>query len=55
MSYRIFITMEANDGQRSFGTFDYDRDYLQPQEPQDELDPSDYVFSAGQWIYVGDC
>lgn len=38
-----------------FGTFDYDRDYLQPQEPQDELDPADYVFSAGQWFYVGDC
>ena len=38
-----------------FGTFDYDRDYLQPQEPQDEFDPSDYVFSAGQWFYVGDC
>lgn len=38
-----------------FGTFDYDRDYLQPQEPQDELDLADYVFSAGQWIYVGDC
>lgn len=38
-----------------FGTFDYDRDYLQPTEPQDELDPADYVFSAGQWIYVGDC
>ena len=36
-----------------FGTFDYDRDYLQPTEPQD--DPADYVFSAGQWIYVGDC
>ena len=38
-----------------FGTFDYDRDYLQPQEPQDELDLADYVFSAGQWFYVGDC
>lgn len=38
-----------------FGTFDYDRDYLQPQEPQDELDPADYVLSAGQWFYVGDC
>ena len=38
-----------------FGTFDYDRDYLQPQEPQDELDLSDYEFSAGQWFYVGDC
>lgn len=38
-----------------FGTFDYDRDYLQPTEPQDELDPADYVFSAGQWVYVGDC
>mgnify|MGYP003084290539 FL=1 len=37
-----------------FGTFDYDRDYLQPQEPQDDFDLADYVFSAGQWIYVGD-
>lgn len=38
-----------------FGTFDYDRDYLQPQEPQDERDTADWIFSAGQWIYVGDC
>ena len=38
-----------------FGTFDYDRDYLQPPEPREERDPADYVFSAGQWIYVGDC
>ena len=38
-----------------FGTFDYDRDYLQPPEPREEHDPADYVFSAGQWIYVGDC
>lgn len=38
-----------------FGTFDYDRDYLQPTESREERDPADYVFSAGQWIYVGDC
>lgn len=38
-----------------FGTFDYDRDYLQSPEPREERDPADYVFSAGQWIYVGDC
>ena len=38
-----------------FGTFDYDRDYLQPPEPMEERDPADWVFSAGQWIYVGDC
>lgn len=38
-----------------FGTFDYDRDYLQPPEPREERDPADWIFSAGQWIYVGDC
>lgn len=38
-----------------FGTFDYDRDYLQPPEPREERDPADWVFRAGQWIYVGDC
>lgn len=34
-----------------FGTFDYDRDNLQP-EP--ERDPDEWVFRGGQWIYVGD-
>ncbi|VJV14284.1 Uncharacterised protein [Streptococcus pneumoniae] len=35
--------------------FDYDRDIMQPPEKQEELDPADWIFSAGQWIYVGDC
>ncbi len=35
--------------------FDYDRDIMQPPEPREELDPADWIFSAGQWIYVGDC
>ena len=38
-----------------FGTFDYDRDYLQPPEPREERAPADWIFRAGQWIYVGDC
>ena len=38
-----------------FGTFDYDRDYLQPPEPMEERDSADWEFRAGQWIYVGDC
>lgn len=35
--------------------FDYDRDIMQPLEPREEHDPADWIFSAGQWIYVGDC
>ncbi|CAG5384251.1 Uncharacterised protein [Streptococcus pneumoniae] len=35
--------------------FDYDRDIMQPPEEREELDPADWIFSAGQWIYVGDC
>ncbi|MEY8700999.1 hypothetical protein [Streptococcus ferus] len=37
-----------------FGTFDYDRDYLQPEESREEHDPDKWVFRGGQWIYVGD-
>ena len=38
-----------------FGTFDYDRDYLQPPEPREELDPSEYVdIGCGRRRYVGD-
>ncbi len=35
--------------------FDYDRDIMQPPEEREERDPADWIFSAGQWIYVGDC
>ncbi|CAG6364322.1 Uncharacterised protein [Streptococcus pneumoniae] len=34
--------------------FNYDRDIMQPPEEREELDPADWIFSAGQWIYVGD-
>lgn len=37
-----------------FGTFDYDRDYLQPEMERKEHDPDEWVFRGGQWIYVGD-
>ncbi|QBX28204.1 hypothetical protein [Streptococcus pseudoporcinus] len=37
-----------------FGTFDYDRDYLQPEEPHTERDPDEWVFRGGQWLYVGE-
>ena len=38
-----------------FGTFDYDRDYLQPPEPMEERDPREYVYiGCGQYRYVGD-
>lgn len=37
-----------------FGTFDYDRDYLQPEMERKEHDPDGWIFRAGQWIYVGD-
>ncbi|MEX2805016.1 hypothetical protein AB3329_07885 [Streptococcus sp. H31] len=37
-----------------FGTFDYDRDYLRPDEMTEEHDPEEWVFRGGQWIYVGD-
>ncbi len=33
--------------------FDYDRDYLQPEEPRQVHDPDEWVFRGGQWIYVG--
>ena len=35
--------------------FDYDRDIMQPPEPREELDPSEYVYiGCGQYRYVGD-
>ena len=37
-----------------FGTFDYDRDWLQPEEPAKEHDPEQYIFRGGHWINVGD-
>ncbi|WP_304949218.1 hypothetical protein [Streptococcus sinensis] len=37
-----------------FGTFDYDRDYLQPHMEHEERDPDEWIFRGGQWIYVGD-
>ena len=37
-----------------FGAFDYDRDWLQPEEPREEHGPDEWVFRGGQWIYVGD-
>lgn len=36
------------------GTFDYDRDYLQPPLEREGRDPDEWVFRGGQWIYVGD-
>nr|DAU96782.1 MAG TPA: hypothetical protein [Caudoviricetes sp.] len=37
-----------------FGTFDYDRDYLQPPLEREGRDPDEWAFRGGQWIYVGD-
>ena len=37
-----------------FGTFNYDRDYLQPEEPVEEHDPEQYIFRGGQWILIGE-
>ena len=37
-----------------FGTFDYDRDLLQPEEPVEEHDPEQYIFRGGHWILVGE-
>ncbi|HFU6857887.1 TPA: hypothetical protein ACGNXH_001426 [Streptococcus agalactiae] len=37
-----------------FGTFDYDRDNLQPEPEPEERDPDEWLFRGGQWIYVGD-
>ncbi|MGT2598992.1 hypothetical protein ACVRWG_09420 [Streptococcus uberis] len=37
-----------------FGTFDYDRDYLQHDTEREERDHDEWVFRGGQWIYVGD-
>ena len=38
-----------------FRTFDYDRDYLQPQEePVEEHDPEQYIFRGGHWILIGE-
>lgn len=37
-----------------FGTFDYDRDWLQPEEPVEEHDPEQYIFRGGHWILIGE-
>ncbi|EKS16999.1 hypothetical protein HMPREF9188_01618 [Streptococcus sp. F0441] len=35
--------------------FDYDRDMMQPPEPREELDLSEYVYiGCGRYRYVGD-
>ena len=35
--------------------FDYDRDIMQPPEPREERDLSEYVYiGCGQYRYVGD-
>ena len=37
------------------GLFNYDRDMMQPSEPREELDSSEYVYiGCGQYRYVGD-
>ena len=37
-----------------FGTFDYDRDWLQPEEPVEEHDTEQYIFRGGHWILIGE-
>nr|DAS80688.1 MAG TPA: Putative cell wall binding repeat [Caudoviricetes sp.] len=37
-----------------FGTFDYDRDYLQPEPERETRDPDEWVFIGGRWVYIGD-
>ena len=37
-----------------FGVFDYDRDWLQPEEPVEEHDPEQYIFRGGHWILIGE-
>ena len=34
-----------------FGTFDYDRDYLQPEPQRKTRNPDDWVFVGGRWVY----
>lgn len=37
------------------GLFNYDRDMMQPSDPREELDPSEYIYvGCGQYRYVGD-
>lgn len=37
------------------GLFNYDRDTMQPPEPREELDQSQFVYiGCGQYRYVGD-
>lgn len=43
-----------DDMEGTYSWFDYDRDYLQPEEPRQVHDPDEWVFRGGQWIYVGD-
>jgi hypothetical protein len=35
-------------------TFDYDRDWLQPEEPVKEHDSEQYIFRGGHWILFGE-
>nr|DAT34776.1 MAG TPA: hypothetical protein [Caudoviricetes sp.] len=37
-----------------FGTFDYDRDYLQPEPERETYDPDEWVCVGGRWVYIGD-
>lgn len=37
-----------------FGAFDYDRDWLQPEEPVEEHDPEKYIFRGGHCILIGE-
>lgn len=37
-----------------FGTFDYDRDYLQPEAEHEERDQEKWIFRGGHWFYVDD-
>lgn len=37
-----------------FGTFDYDRDYLQPEAEHEERDPEKWIFRGGHGFYVDD-
>ena len=37
-----------------FGAFDYDRDWLQPEEPVEEHDQELYIFRGGHWILIGE-
>lgn len=57
MSESLAVSMQLRRSQMDrglFGTFDYDRDNLQPDPEREERDPDEWLFRGGQWIYVGD-